>query len=493
MRALLLLLWIAPWAALAQAEDAGVAPGGDAADSAAASLPPSDGGKALAPDASETETDAAPSPEEEPPTTGDPEVDLRLADLEARLAALEAENRRLSSLVVREGGAPASRFDVYGFTDFTVFYVDAFDEASLFAASENPPALYFGHLNLYFDFRPEDAWRVLAELRFTFQPNGQTTSFTSEQLGTQFSRTSTRVGDPVAGSSFFWGGVGIERAHVDWTPSDRFGLRVGVFLTPFGIWNVDHGTPVLIAARPPLAVLSAPFPERQLGVQAFGSLPWGRQALGWTLYVTNGRGPTELQSDVDADKAVGARLSVGRRERDSAWEFGASAYRGTLADAERTLELDPFRFGVRQTISADQTALGVDAHVEWERLQVYFEGFYGLTVFEDGKRTPQPLLNGTQPDAETFGGYVLGAYRLPLEPIDLRPYAAIDVVDVGGGGGTGVFGRLLSAQGGLNWRPTPHTVLKGSYTRLWDIADEEPLGFALGDAHYFDLQLAVAF
>lgn len=470
MRALLLLLCLAPWTARAQ----------DAP-----------------PDAGSPAPDAAPTPDDDDPLPpGDPDVDLRLADLEARLAAIEAENRRLSSLIVENGeDTKASRFDVYGFTDFTVFYVEAFSESSILAGSENPPALYFGHLNLYFDFRPEDDWRVLTELRFTFQPNGQVNAFTSEQLGTQFARTSTRVGDPVSGSSFFWGGVGIERAHVDWTPSERLGLRVGVFLTPFGVWNVDHGTPVLIAARPPLAVLSAPFPTQQLGVQVFGALPLGWHSVEYALYVTNGRSPVELQGDLDADKALGARLSLSRRERTTNWELGAAAWRGTLSDTERSLELTPLRFDRRQTISADQTALGIDLRGEWARWQVYLEGFYGLTVFEDGKRTRQPLLGGTQPDSETFGGYLLGAYRLPLEPIDLRPFAAIDIVDVGGGGGggTGVFGRLLSGQGGLNWRPTPHTVLKGSYTRLWDITGREPLGFALGDAHYFDLQLAVAF
>jgi hypothetical protein len=443
--------------------------------------------------------DAGPPPPEEPhdagapeEPAGDPETDLRLADLEARLAAVEEENRRLSTLVAGKAAKERSRFDLYGFTDFTVFGVQAFDEHSLLAGAENPPALYFGHLNLYTDFRPSNDWRVLAELRFTYEPNGQETAFESTSLGTHYTRTSTRVSDSVSGRPFLWGGVSIERAHVDWTPSDRFGLRVGVFLTPFGIWNVDHGTPVLISARAPLAVLSAPFPDKQLGVQAFGALPLGKLTLDYALYVTNGRSDIELQADRDAAKAFGARAALGQRGHAVYWEVGASAWRGTDADVIRTLELDPLRFDRVETVQADVTALGLDLRLEWERWQVFAEGFYGLTKFARGKRRPQPALGGTQPDSQSLGGYVLAAYRLPLDPIDLRPFAAIDVVDVGGGTAA-VFGRLLSGQLGLNWHVTPQVVVKGDLTRLWDVSGRHPLGFSLGDARYYDLQLAVAF
>ena len=44
------------------------------------------------------------------------------------------------------------------------------------------------------------------------------------------------------------------------------GMRVGQFLTPYGIWNVDQGMPMLILLYRPFLRASEMFPEHRLGV-----------------------------------------------------------------------------------------------------------------------------------------------------------------------------------------------------------------------------------
>ena len=86
----------------------------------------------------------------------------------------------------------------------------------------------------------------------------------------------------------------LEYAFVDWSPSERFTLRMGQFLTPIGEYNENlhpsfHWSQV---SRP--AVFTDVVPEVwfDTGAQAYGRLGSGTTELEWSAYAINGLGGT---------------------------------------------------------------------------------------------------------------------------------------------------------------------------------------------------------
>ena len=165
-----------------------------------------------------------------------------------------------------------------------------------------------GNVNLYLDFHPVADWSSLIEVRLTNYPAG-TEQYGIPLAGVPYTRTSTAVLDPGNGDGYGtarWGAIVLERAYLQWQRAPWLGLRVGQFLTPYGIWNADHGTPTLIALYRPQAQANEMFPSRQLGVEAFGRRE-GWPVAGWAVdyhaYVSNGR--TQGVVALTDDKLVG--------------------------------------------------------------------------------------------------------------------------------------------------------------------------------------------
>src|SRR5439155_19746980 len=106
--------------------------------------------------------------------------------------------------------------------------------------------------------------RALAEVRFTFLPNGSINPDGS--IVNTTATDVTNVNRPVQ-----WGGIVIERAYLEYDLGDHLTIRAGRWLTPYGIWNIDHGSPVIIATSRPYIIGEQFFPEHQTGLDAFGS------------------------------------------------------------------------------------------------------------------------------------------------------------------------------------------------------------------------------
>ena len=375
----------------------------------------------------------------------------------ASSAELELPNSDSFSNETEQEAEQQRRIDLYGFADLTY--------TRLLIPESNPwNRIYYptnsfavGNFNLYLSSNLGDNWRALGEVRFMYLPNGATTTNTATG---EINRTDTTVLD-YAGfeQPIHWGAIRIERVWVEHEFSALFKLQVGAFLTPYGIWNVDHGSPAIVGIRAPLAVVSELFPAHQTGLQLYGNAFFDPFEVGYHVTLSNGRGPVEYQ-DFDDDKALGGRLYL-KTDAVGSLTVGASAYRGGYYDRSA-------KYVVTKNGSVDQEyttkskyrefSFGTDVKWQWKRLLVQGEFIMNEARFEDGGRPRVDALKppqGFQPDYRRWGAYGLIGYRTHI--LQTMPYAIVQYVYAPN---DPVVPPVLGGQVGLNIRPTPAVVLK---------------------------------
>jgi hypothetical protein len=418
--------------------------------------------------ASGDDVDAAAAKEAALPSREEMAAQLRtlseqVAELKAAQVA-DSEAALLTDPSAEQDESPdRDTFRLYGFMDMGIQRMWANEEAAV-GAVFNPNALTFavGNIDMYFDFTPDPDWRALAEIRFTGAPHGNVTSF--GQLGGGFERQSTQQYDPHAATpnAQLWGGYAvIERAWIEWSHYQHFQVRVGSFFTPFGIWNVDHGSPTLISTFMPQFMQQLFFPVRQTGVQALGSAFVGDWEVAYRAWVTNGR--QELANlDFTDDKALGARVFITKESGSGSIMAGMSYHHGRVAD--RVVNLvsappisDELVIGTEETFAYVENVAGLDLSVDVGRTRIRTEGAAQVRRYEEGKRPPAGFLTPASvltPDSVRFSAYALVAHQLPFW--GLEPYLYGEVLQQ-----TWEFpdGFVVLAPG-LNIRFTPAAQLK---------------------------------
>ena len=101
----------------------------------------------------------------------------------------------------------------------------------------------------------------------------------------------------------------VERAWIQWSTFKHLKIKVGKFLTPYGIWNIKHDPPLLPSLITPLPVRRAIFPSRQTGIELEGEFDLGSTSrFGYAAWVGNGKGTTFFDDD-NFNKAYGGRLT----------------------------------------------------------------------------------------------------------------------------------------------------------------------------------------
>jgi hypothetical protein len=349
------------------------------------------------------------------------------------------------------------------------------------------PSLFVGHLNFYFDSQLAERWRALAEVRFTYLPQG---SWRPDDAGTVSHYDSHGADYTDFTRDRPLGSLMIERAFIEYSATSWLTLQAGQYLTPYGVWNIDHGSPVIIGVTPPFLVGARLLPESQVGLLGSGRVSLiDDLELSYALGVSNGRTDLTAYEDLDDNKAITARLALTYRGAGEL-TVGSSAYVGKSTDNTRALYFDGGVPKSRENIlyQVSERSHAFDVRWIWNDLHVQAEAIVRDQKFSEKGRPP--LDDGFEPDRREAGGYVLVGYRTPLFGImpylkgEYSPDPALRVI--------GITEHVLLGTGGINFRPVPRVVFKAEYNYGF-FPDAKADSFADNDIAALDLQIAWAF
>jgi hypothetical protein len=327
----------------------------------------------------------APTPQSPSPSETQDELKAIRAELDELRAAADAGTAGDASLQKE----PVVR--VFGFIDMGLQKLWSTGNV----VGTNAATFVLGNINLYFDFHPAEDWSSLIEVRLTNYPGDAASLALDPANGT---------GD----DTVRWGGIVLERAYMQWQKHDTFGVRVGEILTPYGIWNVDHGSPTLIAIERPEFVTAELWPAHQLGIEAFGRFdrllpdPWQLEYHG---YVSNGRTPGLDPTD---DKMLGGRI-IASRTRPYPMAFGLSVMDGSHTETDVSADVIP----VATNVAYEEMGIAADASIDLGHLRLRSELITRRIHYTPGEHALTDVPGVFAVNAIDSAGYVLAAYRIP--------------------------------------------------------------------------------
>ncbi len=232
------------------------------------------------------------------------------------------------------------KFLFYGFADMS-FHKYFFKENAVVRAKNEYSDKFeysFDHLNLYSDFSPNNKIRMLFEIGYEHIPNylqysrGKILSVAGQPDDTLIPAVPS-PSDQNGGKELF----NIERAVLQLKLNQYARLSFGKFITPAGIWNVDHGSPVILTSRQPtqFSIVNI-YPKAQIGIMEEGSLFLGNVDLSYCIYASTGR--NEIQIDDPEEVAAGGQL-VCNLPFLEVFRIGASAYTGILKESAEYMHI----------------------------------------------------------------------------------------------------------------------------------------------------------
>jgi hypothetical protein len=375
---------------------------------------------------------------------------------------------------------------IYGFGDVGFRQMLVPDTSPWLIYLNRHASFFVGHLNVYFDSQLAERWRALAEVRFTYLPQGgwRTTNGVLTHRDTRTADYTDFTRDRAVG------GLMIERGTIEYSASPWLSIQAGQFLTPYGIWNVDHGSPVIIGVSPPYIVGARLLPDSQVGLLAHGRVSLVEDVeLGYAVGVSNGRTDLIAYEDLDDNKALTGRLSLTYRGLGEL-TVGSTFYAGTTTDNTRAIYFEGSSPKSRENLTYKLEERSFAFDVRWLKDDLHFQA---EAIVNDRKLTEglRPQANGgLEPDRRNAGGYGLVGYRTPL--FGVMPYVKGEYSPDPALQNIGVDQNVVLFTGGLNFRPVPRVVFKAEYTYGF-FPDAKPNTFADNPLAGVDLQIAWAF
>lgn len=349
------------------------------------------------------------------------------------------------------------------------------------------PSMFVGHLNFYFDSQLAERWRALAEVRFTYQPHGGWKPSADGIVR----HNDTRIADHTDFTrDHAVGGLMIERAFIEYSAASWLSVQAGQFLTPYGIWNVDHGSPVIIGVSPPYIVGSRLLPDAQVGLLGFGRVSLVDDLeLSYALALSNGRTDLIQYEDLDDNKAITGRLALTYRGLGEL-TLGSTFYAGTTTDNTRAIYFEGSSPKSREDIFYQVRERSYAFDLRWVKDDFHFQSEAIINDLKFTAKGRPPQGSGLAPDRRNIGGYALVGYRTPLAGI--MPYVKGEYSPDPALQDVGVDQNVALLTGGLNFRPVPRVVFKAEYTYGF-FPDPKPNTFADNYVAGLDLQIAWAF
>ena len=416
----------------------------------------------------------------------------KIEQLEARL-----EEQELAALEAEAGDEEMERLvSLWGFFDLT-FNKFWYEKGSPYNAYVSPSSTFMmTNANVYLQSHMTESLKALLEVRLSYLPHG-----TDEELeyvdvpGSSYERTNTEHYDPFLTVIRRQGGLYIERLHLDWEPVDWFNVTAGRYLTPYGIWNIDHGSPVVLPVRLPYIQIREMVPRAQTGVQVYGRFfPRPDLFFDYAVTLSNGRGPMDEVLDLDENKGVGLRLRLAYEGTDVRAAAGGYGYYGSYTDQKKVVDIDfdetghldrsqdqPLTISRVDTARYDEVVVSADLKLEIHGVRLQSEYVWRRVDFDKPhlRDELETLFVGGVPGVDQYyyssyigqGVYGLLAYELPLweliAPVRIIPYVYFEYNVPND---TLEYEGMTYIVGGLNVKPSPYVTLKleGGYAKPAD-------------------------
>jgi hypothetical protein len=315
--------------------------------------------------------------------------------------------------------------------------------------------------------------------------------------------------------------IDIDRAYFDLILNDKANLRIGKWITPSGVWNVDHGSPVVLTVSQPYETTDIPvFPEAQTGLMFFGREYLGDHDLNYNAWVSTGRsGPSQsfgLATNNSVDKVedltLGGHVDLHLDILKSV-TIGATAQTGKIREEYTNTALNIDVNNLENMTISDYTQqeefatndrehiMGGDMKVEVGNVLLQGEVNYDYINNES-----------TGKNSDILGYYGLLAYKIPVgTKLLVTPYGMFEELvfhNAMNTPGIGLYGYgargFASILGGVNFSLFSNVRIKleYNYVRILESNSEVgasfgymPMGFTPSQlaAHIVSAQFALAF